>query len=601
MRLGRSLSDCLRNRWGQSVALLLLLGVRPGVAAEPPATPAELFPDSTLAYLEVADPPKLAAAIDEHPVVTRLNQDDQYRPLLATPEYAKLRIGLGIAEVTLGMSWRKAVEQLTAGGLAVGFDTRTRGAALVARAADAETLARVRDLALKLIRDDASKKGNPDPLEVTRYRDVTAYRLDRLRFAVHGPWLIVSDNSELGQAMIDRVLDGPGENSLARNGRFRELRGRDAARPLLWGCLRLDRLREAGQVADLFRGKADNPVGELIAGGVLASLQKADALTVQLESQGRDFLVRAMLPHDPRWLPAERSYYFGEGGQGRAPAPLRPRGTLLQLTAYRDLAGIWNAAPELFDEKANAELNQANSGLSTLFSGRDFGQDVLASIRPEWQVVVARQDYSQAPSTPQIKLPAGALVVELRDPEKMRREWKVTFQSLIGFLNVVSSMQGQPPLELDAEKIDGIQLVSASYLPPTEGKKPAAGSLHYNFSPSLALVDARMVIASTRALALELARGPQGAAGGTASAAGESATDSRVNTQLSIDVGPLRAALADNRDQLIARSMLEKGHGRAAAEQEVDTLLKLSELIQGADLRLETTADRLELRLRLGF
>lgn len=572
------------------------------VAAEPAKTPAELFPDTTVAYAEVSEPRRLVAALYDHPIAVKLQNDDDYRPLLATPEYAKFRFGLGMVELAVGMGWRKAVEQLTEGGVAVGLDAQTGGVALVVRATDAEALERLRDRALKLVRDDARNKGNPDPVKTAEYRGVTAYQLDRFKFATHGPWLVSTESNELGKLLIDRLLDGVGDKSLARDESFQRLRSDSPTPPLVWGCVRLDKLRDAGQAQDLFKGKADNPVAELLVGGLLATVQKASAVTASVEANGSDFLLRVASPYDPQWMPLERAYYFGEDGNGRAPAPLRPPGTLLNLTAYRDLAALWNSGPDLFDEKANAELNQANSGLSTLFSGRDFAQDVLTSIRPEWQVVVARQTYERAPSTPQLKLPAGALVVDLRDPDKTRREWKVTFQSLIGFLNVVSSMQGQPPLELDSEKVEGIQLVTASYLPPEEGKKPAAGAIQYNFSPSLALIDSRMIIASTRGLALDLARGNAAAEAQTPPAAEAQTTRAAaVNSRLTIDVGPLRAALVDNRDQLIARNMLEKGHGREDAEREIDTLLKVAELWKGLDLRLQTTGDRLELLLRLGL
>jgi hypothetical protein len=584
----------------------------PAAAGAPTATntkvksTAELFPDSTIAYVELSDPRQLVAGVFDHPVAAKLQTDDRYRPLLATPEYAKFRFGLGLVELSLGMTWRRAVEQAMGGGAAVGMDGRTGAAAIAVQALDPLILERLRDFAFKTVRDEARKQEKPNPVETTEYRGVSVHRFDKLKIATVGPWLVATDNDELGKSLVDRLLDGPGDKSLAADPAFREARAARPGTPLVWSCLRLDRLRESGRAAGLVAGKAENPVAELLAGGVLEAMRKASHLTASLEKQGDSFVLSASLPFEPAWVPQEREYFFGEASRGRAPGVLRPTGSLLHIAAYRDLAALWNSAPDLFDEKTNAEINQANANLSTLFSGRDFGQDVLGSLGPAWQLVVARQDYTQALSIPQIKLPAGAVVADLRDPEKMRREWKVTFQSLIGFLNIVGSMQGQPPLELDSEKIDGIQLVTASYAPPQEGKKPAAGSLHYNFSPSLALIDSRLVLASTRSLALELARLKPAEQPGQAVAAKANETpakegESGVNSLIALDAQTVREALKDNREQLVAQNMLEKGHGRGDAEREIDALLMLSELVRNLDAQLNLAGGRLELRARLGL
>ncbi|MFO0905325.1 MAG: hypothetical protein U0939_20120 [Pirellulales bacterium] len=578
-------------------------------AAEAIRSPAELFPESTWLYAEVPAPPKLVAALYDHPVADKVQNDEQFQPLLATPEYAKFRLGLGVAELAMGMSWRKAVEQLTAGGTAIGVDGKTGGVAVVSRASDAKSLEKILQLALKLSGDEARKKGQPEPVQRGEYRGIVTYQLDKVRFAVHGPWLVATENEELGKQLLDRLLSGDdAAATLARSAAFGRAQATRSEGTLAWSCVRLDWLRESGKAADLFRPQAENAAAEFLFGPLMVAAKKAEFVTAGVERVENDFVVKVAAPFELSWVPEERSYIFGEKGDGLAPALLRPAGTILNFTTHRDLSALWNSGPDLFDEKANAELNQANSNLSTLFSGRDFAQDVLGSLRPEWQVVVARQDYSKAASIPDMKLPAGALVVQLREPEKTRREWKVTFQSLIGFLNVVSSMQGQPPLELDSEKLDGIQLVTASYLPPEEGKKPAPHAMQYNFSPSLAMTDERMVIASTRQLALDLARSPEAAA---SAAPGDAASDSTaaeqpvsepaVNSRLSIDAGPLREALLDNREQLIARNMLEKGHARIAAEAEIDLLLKAAELVRGLDVRLQRAGRNLELQLRLGL
>ena len=124
---------------------------------------------------------------------------------------------------------------------------------------------------------------------------------------------------------------------------------------------------------------------------------------------------------------------------------------------------MWLRAGDLFNEQMNDELAKADSGLTTLFGGKDFGEDILGG---------SRKFRSSSPSNslprdsrPAIKLPAFGLVADLKDPAKMQPELRRTFQSVVGFLNIVGAMNGQPQLDLDMEKTDAAQFVTSSYIP----------------------------------------------------------------------------------------------------------------------------------------
>ena len=76
----------------------------------------------------------------------------------------------------------------------------------------------------------------------------------------------------------------------------------------------------------------------------------------------------------------------------------KPQGTLLTLSTYRDFASLWRHAPDLFDERINAKLAEAESGLATFFAGRNFRDEILGNLQPGVQIVVARQEFPQAGS-----------------------------------------------------------------------------------------------------------------------------------------------------------------------------------------------------------
>jgi hypothetical protein len=203
------------------------------------------------------------------------------------------------------------------------------------------------------------------------------------------------------------------------------------------------------------------------------------------------------------------------------------------------------------------------------------------------QIVVARQQFPQGGITPTIKLPAVAAVFRMKQPEETARIFKVTFQSAVGFLNVVGAMNGVDPLDLNSEKSADSLLVSSEYLPPTDVKAREEAALHFNASPTVAFVGDRFIIASAKPLAVELVQHVKAGA-----AAGE-----RLNTTARLNGAVGLAALAENRGPLIAQNMLAKGHDRAAAEKEIDRILSALRVLQAASLDLKIEDAQMQLTL----
>jgi hypothetical protein len=81
----------------------------------------------------------------------------------------------------------------------------------------------------------------------------------------------------------------------------------------------------------------------------------------------------------------------------------------------------------------------------------------------------------------------------------------------------------------------------------------------------------------------------------------EPRSSANVNTSLEIDAAVVHKLLDDNRGQLVAQNMLEKGHGKEQAEAEIKTLTDVLAWFEAASLRLTTPSDRLELELAIRF
>jgi hypothetical protein len=567
-----------------SILCCLCLITTANIVAAADRTAPELLPETTAFYAEITKPADLIATIFDHPLRENIEALEPYKMATKTEGYRAFLTGRKFVEIQLGMEWREAIETLTAKGVYLGVDAATQGVALLIHGKDAESLELFRGKLLEL-----SKLGkNPEQIKAGDYRGITAYEVNKTKFAVVDDWLLVTNKGGLGRDLLDSFLDGA-ETSLADNKTFqaaKESRSRDAT---AWAFVDLATLKDAGVAPQLFAGQPVNPGVELLVGGILSTLQKTPFASAELNASHKGLSLGLSVPHQPEWVPEERTFYFGPNGTGRGPALPVTKNTLFTLSTYRDISEMWLRAGDLFDENINDGLAQADANLTTFFSGKDFGEDILGSLTPEIGFVAARQDFTDILPIPAIKLPQFALVFQLKDPEKMTRELRRTFQSMIGFFNVVGAMEGRSQLEMDIDKLDnGAQLITTVYIPDEDDADSTRAEILYNFSPSVGFLGDRFVVASTDRLARELVQ------------AGEPADDlESTNTHVKLEGGVLKQVLNDNRGQLVSQNMLEDGNSRAEAEATVDLLLQVVGYFEKASASITVRPDQLGIELGL--
>lgn len=544
-------------------------------------TAVELLPPTTVIYAEIPNPPQLIATIFDHPLREKIESLEPYKQAIRSDGYRGFLTGRKFVEIQLGMEWRKALEALTAKGVYFGVDSVTQGAILLIQARDAESLDLLRSKLLEL-----TKLGkNPDQIKEGEYRGLPVYDANKSKFAVVEDWLVVTNKPEAGKAVLDRLLDGAGE-SLADSKTFqtaRQARGRNTTG---WAFANLATLRDAGVAKKLFAGKSENPAAELLIGGILSTLQHADYATATFSASQADLGLQFALPHKPEWIPEERNFFFGPGGEGRAPALPATKDTLFTLSTYRDFSEMWLRAGDLFNEQINDGFAEADANLTTLFAGKDFGEDILGSLTPEIGFIATRQDFTDVLPQPAIKVPQFAIVVDLRDPQTMTRELRRTFQSMIGFFNVIGAMEGRPQLEMDIDKLEsGAELITSEYVPEEDDAESTRADIIFNFSPSVGFAEERFVVSSTKQLARELvqAKTADGKSGST-------------NTDAVLHAGVLKRVLDDNREQLISQNMLNDGNSREEAEAAIGLLLDVIGYFKDVSLKLDTSDDELTLR-----
>lgn len=593
----RTYSPCARAALGLSALLCLVAVSRADEANAPPEqaalSAAELLPPGTLFIAELPDPAATLDRVLNHPLIARLEALPVYEQAMANPDLAKLEAAVEYFENRLGTDWQSLVMTLTRGGVTLAFDGQSRGVVILVRSDDAELLERTREVVFEVGREEARKKGEADPYEPVEYRGQTAYKTKKGAIAVLGPWLLMANKPDLLRGIVDRYL-GDDLESLSDSEQYQEALAARGPAPTLWGYVDVETLRDRGVAKHVFSGRAPHPLLEVVAGGVLEAIRTAPYVTARFDLTNDAAGLKIAMPLDPESIGEERTYYFGPEAQGHAAPLIHDDQMLFGVSVHRDLAEFWLRSGDLFDAQTGDQIAAMDSQLSTLFSGKDFGTDILGAFTPQMRIVAARQEFAEGEPVPSIKLPSFSLVLELRDPEQSQRELRRTFQSLIGFLNVVGATNGQPQLELDLVRTDDYELVTSSYIPEVGEEDSTTAPINVNFSPTIGFAGTRFVVASTTALATRLIE-----------PADESidATEEAVpgNTVVRVNASVLRSVLLDNRDQLIAQNMLENGHTREEAEAEVGVFMELMDAVGAVTVELHCARGELTFDLEVGL
>jgi len=515
----------------------------------------------------------------DHPLRESLMQTEAFKKLWRSPQALQLRSGMTVAELALGLKLDQLAKDLTEQGAYVAVDTKTKGAALLLHTKSQEWLDDYIDKALDFLRRDAKSKGNPDPVQSAEYRGIRGYKIQNGIFAAIGPWMLVTNQGDLAKAILDHRVDktqGLSQAPWYRQARESHASKTDSPSADFW--IDMVSLREQMSNNDLFRGQAKDFGAELILGGILSVMANAQVMqgSVSVDAQGVSF--EAQTPSKPEWFGEARQHYVGPDATGHAPNWPTIPGSIATLATYRDVAQMWLRAGDLFDQNVNEQLAQADNTLTTIFAGKDFGTDILGAIEPQLQLFAVEPQFAEGKLRPTIQLPSFGLVAKLRDPAKLQRELKRTFQSFIGFLNVAGAQEGQPQLELDTIQHQGVSIYTAQYILDEDRKYPDGLPIQFNFSPTLAFYEDRMVLCSS----VESAKSMVGQ-----SAQGASDTKENVQTWLDADASAIQRVLQTNSNPIIAQNMLEKGNTRLEAKREFDTLMLMLGLVKRLSMSME--------------
>ena len=563
-----------------------------------------LLPSDTPIYLRINEPAKLFLDEFRNPVfLNALKNIPQIGGQLENPQIDQVKMVLGLLSSTEDLSWSEMVRELLAGPAEIALSPYPQKLVMTVKPKDAARLGRLHAKLLEFIQQDAQTKGNPDPVKKFKHGEIDCFSLAPTEaHAIYGGRFVLASSEKILGDALD-VLSGAKKrpSSLDKEPRFVDaVKSATPDSRQAFGFARMDLIRKSNPgtytVADDY-----NPLLALLFGGWVEAYRQADWLGMAIDWKANKPALEAFLPISAEVAKGELRKAFTPPKGTYAAKPLSVPNQLGTLSLWRDLGKVWNIRENVVTGPALQGLNGLDNGIGQFFGGRDFGTGVLGSLKPDWRVVVAEQDPKTMIPKPDLVLPAFAISVgyDTKD-EDFRQRWIIAFQSLIGVLNVVGGQEKAPVLVQNQEDFEGAKIYSAKYLPPVKPANAKPGDsktdeegihIRHNFRPTLVLAGDHLIISSTTEMARDVVKAIKVA---------DTGSDAPPQA-MSVDLNGKRiAGMVDvNRERLVMQNMVEKGHGKAAAQTEIGALEGMIRGLNHAVITAKDTENQFRLKLSL--
>lgn len=274
-------------------------------------------------------------------------------------------------------------------------------------------------------------------------------------------------------------------------------------------------------------------------------------------------------------------------GELPPPLPEASTDTVARAVLRRDLSALFAHRAALFPPASLPGFAQAASDLRPLLGGLDLEEQLLPALDHRIRVVVRNVPLDSA-AAPSIRLPAAALIVELREPRRVGPTLVAAFQSLVAITNVERAQQGRPPLVLSLERVGEHELTRAALPQPEHGEEV---DIAYNLEPACVLVGSTFILGTHVELVRQLLEQIERGDVDPSPANGE---------RWELFGSVLSELIATNRASLISNGILNEGKTPEEAEFEADLLAALARSMSRAVLATDRPAED-TLRVRLDF
>jgi len=574
-------------RRGLRFSLILVLLLSSAMTAQTPP-PAQCVPQDVVICIHTSRPKALLDLLTGKEMTETITSLPLYQQQSSNPKFAEFVNIIRYLEATLETDWRTGLGKLTGGGITLAVCPQDTVIAIV-DAEDERMLQRLHDLFVSFARGEADKQGKPQRVASSEYAGVTTWTFDGTEaHAIAGKRLIISNRSEGLKAALD--LQAQGGKTLADVPAFQAAIRASNSKAAATAFVNLKPLMTLPKVAALLDSSRKNPLASLMFAGICESLRNSNWLSLGIDVQDKTLTVQALTDGKTAGPASPTAFALPQkAGEGAWPNVSVPR-RIAAMSLYRDLHGFYTAKDTLFPERTSGLIFFENM-MGIFFTGRDLTSEVLAETEPEVRIVVAEQQYDPAVGTPQIKIPAFAVILRLRNPEQFGKVVEEAWQKAVGLINFTRGQQALPGLIIDRPTHGQASFTVAAFS-TADVQDKAKLEQRFNYRPALAMPGEYLILSSTDGLARDLIdamnRKP----------AQEARPIAQTHSVLEIDGAQAASIMQANREALIQGDMVKKGEGRAEAEAGIDLFITLVKLVDQVTLSLGTRDGLTEMQLQ---
>jgi hypothetical protein len=572
-------------------------GPSAGTTAQTPP-PVQCIPSDAVICLQVTRPQALLELLAGKEMTQAVTSLPFYQSLLSQPKFQEFLNVIKFLETTLETDWRTGLGRLAGGGITVAVCPEDTVVAVV-EAEDEAMLTRLHETLLTISRAEAQNQGQPEKVASREYAGVTAWTFDgKEAHALVGRRLFFANRPEGLKAMLDlraaaplRVGAGPDGKGLAAQPAFQAATRAAGPRAVATVFVNIKPLMSIPNIAALLEQQRKSPLAALTFAGITEPLRHSNWLALGLEIDSRTLTVRVST--DGKVVEPKGPAAFAlppQPSDGAWPNIAVPR-RIAALSLYRDLHGFYAAKDTLFPERTSGLIFFENM-MGIFFTGRDLTSEVLAETEPEIRIVVAEQQYDPAVGTPQVRLPAFAVVLRLCHPEQFGKVVEEAWQKAVGLINFTRGQKAQPGLIID-RAVQGETRYTVAYFSTVDVNDGTKLPTRYNLRPALAMPGPYVILSSTDGLARDVIDALSPRAGQTR------APLARTHSVLEIDGSQTASALQANRDTLVRGDMVKKGRSQPEAEAGIDMLITLVKLVDQVKLSIGTQEGLTQARLQM--
>ena len=570
----------------------MVLQTTTGAQPLPPAT--QWIPQNAVISLELSNTKALLDLVAGEKAVEFITSLPAYQKQASNPQFREFLAIVAYLEATLGADWRTALTKLTAGGVTFAVCPKETVIVIV-ETEDEQMLNKLHETFVNIAKGEARKQGRPDPVASKTYRDVTAWTFDgKEAHAIIGKRFVLSNRPEGLRAVLNRRA-GAGGSSLVSKSTYRTAKSKIGSGAVATVFADLTRLKQIPDVAELLEQPGKNPMAALAFAGIVESIRDSNWLALGLDVRGSTLILRPLV--DGKTVAQTSPAAFAlpkKAGDGALPNLAVPR-RIAAMTLYRDLHQFYAAKDDLFPERTSGLIFFENM-MGIFFSGRDLTNEVLAETRPDLRFVVAEQQFDPAIGTPQTKLPAFAVILRLRNPERAKEIAEEAWQKALGLINFTRGQQALPGLIID-RPVHNETKFSMAYFSTTDIEDKTKLDTRFNIRPSLAMPGDYLILSSAEGLARDLID--------TLKREKERTVEALAQTHSLIEIegGRLASILQANRSVMVRGDMVKKGSTQEQAEAGIDMLITVVRLIERVRLSIGLnegmTQARLEMKLNV--